>query len=750
LSAEADNRHKVPREDDFNRLKWRDKVKPENNPKTILLRVEGMDCADCALHLEKAALGVPGVRSAEVSFATGRMRLVAEEGERVLPQVQAVARQMGYQVLPVAPTAGGAGWRDWLRRHPRVWLTALAGLLLLAALAAHRAASAAPLRDGLLIAATVIGGFPVARAGWGTLRATRRPDMNALMTVAVIGALALGEYAESSVVVFLFSLGELLEALTMDRARGAVRALMALRPPEATRRTPQGEERVPVEALAVGDLVLIRPGERIPADGRVREGHSAVDQSPITGESLPVEKGVGDEVYAGTVNGPGALTVEVTRPASDSTLARIIHLVEEAQERRAPSQRLVDRFAAVYTPAVVAGAALVATVPPLLGLGGLADWLYRALVLLVIACPCALVISTPVAVVSGLAAAARAGILIKGGLHLEELARLRAVALDKTGTLTVGEPRLVGGQCANHVGESPQECPECLDLLAKAAAVEARSGHPLARAVVRAAQELGVADRYGPAQRVESQPGRGVQGEVAGHAVRVGSHAYVHEGRAEEDDFCRRVDAVSARGRTAVVVEDVCCASRAYGVVADTLRPEAPAVIRALKGMGILRTVMLTGDNPAVAERVARAAGVDEFQAGLLPHQKVEAVGALLERYGTVAMVGDGVNDAPALARASVGIAMGAVGSDVALETADVALMGDDLWGLPRAVRLGRRVAAVIRQNVAFSLATKAAFLALAVAGVATLWMAVFADVGVSLLVILNGMRLMQEKSSAG
>jgi Cd2+/Zn2+-exporting ATPase len=730
---------------------WREKVKPENNPKTILLRVEGMDCADCALQLEKAALGVPGVRSAEVSFATGRMRLVAEEGERVLPQVQAVARQMGYQVLPVAPTAGGAGWRDWLRRHPRVWPTALAGLLLLAALAAYWAASAAPLRDGLLIAATVIGGFPVARAGWRTLRTTRRPDMNALMTVAVIGALALGEYAESSVVVFLFSLGELLEALTIDRARGAVRALMALRPPEATRRTPQGEERVPVEALAVGDLVLIRPGERIPADGRVREGHSAVDQSPITGESLPVEKGVGDEVYAGTVNGPGALTVEVTRPASDSTLVRIIHLVEEAQERRAPSQRLVDRFAAVYTPAVVAGAALVATVPPLLGLGGLADWLYRALVLLVIACPCALVISTPVAVVSGLAAAARAGILIKGGLYLEELARLRAVALDKTGTLTLGEPRLVGGECANHTPrQSPQECPECLDLLAKAAAVEVRSGHPLARAVVRAAQELGVADRYGPAQRVESQPGRGVQGEVAGHAVRVGSHAYVHEGRAEEDDFCQRVDAVSARGRTAVMVEDVCCASRAYGVVADTLRPEAPAVIRALKGMGILRTVMLTGDNPAVAERVARAAGVDEFQAGLLPHQKVEAVGALLERYGTVAMVGDGVNDAPALARASVGIAMGVVGSDVALETADVALMGDDLWGLPRAVRLGRRVAAVIRQNVAFSLATKAAFLALAVAGVATLWMAVFADVGVSLLVILNGMRLMQEKSSAG
>ncbi|MGB9777643.1 MAG: heavy metal translocating P-type ATPase [Anaerolineae bacterium] len=718
-------------------------MSPESNSKTYLLRVEGMDCADCALPLEKAALSVPGVRQAEVSFATGRMRLVAD-GDGVIPQVQVIAREMGYQVLPVIPTADSAGWRGWLRRHPRVWPTALAGLLLLTALAAPWAASAAPLRDGLLIAATLIGGYPVARAGGAVLRTTRRPDMNVLMTVALIGALAIGEYAEAGVVVFLFSVGELLEALTMERARGAVRALMALRPPEATRRTPGGEERVPVEALAVGDLVLIRPGERIPADGRVREGHSSVDQSPITGESLPVEKGVGDEVFAGTVNGPGALTVEVTRAASDSTLARIIRLVEEAQESRAPSQRLVDRFAAAYTPVVVAGAVLVATFPPLLGLGPFPEWLYRALVLLVIACPCALVLSTPVAVVSGLAAAARAGILIKGGFYLEELARLRAVALDKTGTLTWGQPRLVGGQCANHpADQSPQECPECLDLLAKAAAVEARSGHPLARAVVRAAQEMGVADRYGPAEAVESEPGRGVQGKVAGHAVKVGSHAYVHEGRAKEDDFCRRADAVAARGRTAVMVEDICCGSRAYGVVVDALRPEAPAVIRALKGMGVLHTMMLTGDNPAVAERVARAAGVDEFRAGLLPHQKVAAVEELLQQYGTVAMVGDGVNDAPALARASVGVAMGAVGSDVALETADVALMGDDLWGLPRAVQLGRRVVAVIRQNVAFSLATKAAFLALAVAGGATLWMAVFADVGVSLLVILNGMRLL-------
>lgn len=718
-------------------------MSPENNPKTFLLRVEGMDCADCALHLEKAAQGVPGVHRAEVSFATGRMRLIAD-GDGVIPEVQAVAREMGYRILPATPTPDGAGWRGWLRRYPRALPTMLAGLLLALALGVYGLAGPALLRDGLMIAAAIIGGFPVARAGWAALRATHHPDMNGLMTVAVAGALAIGEYAEAGVVVFLFSVGELLEALTMDRARGAVRALMALRPPEATRRTAEGEERVPVEALAVGDLVLIRPGERIPADGRIQEGRSSVDQSPITGESMPVEKGPGDEVFAGTVNGPGTLTVEVTRVASDSTLARVIHLVEEAQEQRAPSQRLVDRFAVIYTPAVVAGALLVATVPPLIGLGPFLDWLYRALVLLVIACPCALVISTPVAVVSGLTAAARAGVLIKGGVHLEELARLRAVAFDKTGTLTLGEPRLVGGACANHTADrTPQECPECLDLLAKAAAVEARSGHPLARAVVRAAEELGVADRYGLAEGVESAPGRGVQGQVAGHAVKVGSHAYVHGERAEDDPFCRRVDAVAARGRTAVVVEDVCCGNRAYGVVADTLRPEAAAVIGALKGMGIRRTVMLTGDNRAVAERVARAAGVDEFRAELLPEQKVEAVADLLARYGTVAMVGDGVNDAPALARASVGIAMGAAGSDVALETADVALMGDDLWGVPRAVRLGRRTVAIIRQNVAFSLATKAAFLALAVAGLATLWMAVFADVGVSLLVILNGMRLL-------
>ncbi|MCX8067185.1 MAG: cation-translocating P-type ATPase [Anaerolineae bacterium] len=708
----------------------------------LILRVEGMDCADCALRLEEAAARLPGVARVEVSFATGRMRLITQRTADVLPRIQALAQEMGYRVLPPVSGASERGWRAFLRRYPTAWTAAVTGLLLLLALGAWALSGPVILRNGLLVAATAVGGAPLARAGWRVLKATRRPDMNVLMTIAVLGALVLGEYAEGATVVFLFSLGELLEAVTVDRARNAVRALMALSPPEAIRLTPEGEERVPVESLKVGDRILIRPGERIPADGRVLEGRSAVDQSSLTGESMPVERTVGDEVFAGTVNGDGALTVEVTRPASESTLARIIHLVQEAQERRAPTQRMVDRFAQVYTPIVVAGAVLVAVLPPLLGGGDFATWFYRALVMLTIACPCALVLSTPVAVMSGLAAAARAGILIKGGAYLERLATVRAVAFDKTGTLTYGRPRLTEGRCANHMPErSPRECPECLDLLAKAAAVERRVAHPLARAILGAAQALEVADWYSPAISVESEGGRGVRGEVAGHLVKVGSHAYIHGEEEKVSPFCREVEEQTARGGTAVVVQDVCCGGLAYGVAMDTPRAEAAEAIAALKRLGGQHTVMLTGDSQGAAERVARETGIDEVRAELLPHQKVAAVEDLLARYGTVAMVGDGVNDAPALARASVGVAMGAFGSDVALETADVALMGDDLRGLPHAVGLSRRVVRIVQQNIALSVGAKALFLALAVAGVATLWMAVFADVGVSLMVVLNGMR---------
>ncbi len=715
----------------------------------LILRIEGMDCADCALHLQEASSRVAGVEEVQVFFTTGQMKLLTQDGVDALPQVQEVARQMGYRVLPVErrEPAQETGLRGWLRRRRRDGPVAVAALLLLTALAVRLLAGVGWLVDALLVVSTLVAGLPAARTGWATLRLTRRPDMNVLMSMAALGALTIGEYTEGAVVTFLFALGNLLESLTMERARGAIRGLMNLSPLEATRLAADGEERVAVEELAVGERVLVRPGERIPVDGQVLAGRSAVNQAVVTGESLPVDKAPGDDVLAGTVNGSGALTVEVRHAAADSTVARVVRLVEEAQQRPALSQRFVDRFARVYTPLVVAVALLIAVLPPLLGLGGFVEWFYRALVLLVIACPCALVISTPVAVVSGLAAAARGGVLVKGGAHLEQLGRLRTVAFDKTGTLTRGEPRLVDWRCSLDEPPPPLlETPVCLDLLAKAAAVEQRSEHPLARAVVEGAARFGVDQRYAAAEDVEATAGLGVRGRVDGHEIAVGSHFYLH-GNWPAEPFCAAAQqAAAARGQTAVLVEDVCCGRMAYGLVADTLRQEVPAVMQALKRAGIVHTVMLTGDNPAAAATIAQAAGVDDVRAGLLPEQKVAVVEELLSTDGAVAMVGDGVNDAPALARATVGIAMGAAGSDVVLETADVALMGDDLHGLPYALRLSRRVAAIIRQNVVLSLLTKGVFMALALTGVATLWMAVFADMGVSLLVTLNGMRALAQR----
>jgi Cd2+/Zn2+-exporting ATPase len=719
--------------------------------KTETFKIEGLDCPDCAASLEKAIATLPGVTSATLNFTAATLVVAPQEGRAIVPDVERLVRDMGHHAIlqgpsPFAAAESAAGWREWVRRNRRALATGLGGTLLLVGFLSSLAGASPGFTDAFYVLATIVSGYYAARAGWITLRTTRDVDMNILMTLAAIGALAIGAYEEGAMVTFLFALGNLLESATMDRARKAIRSLIELTPREATLLRDGVEECVPIETLRVHDRILVRPGERLPMDGKIVEGQSAINQAPVTGESLPVDKGVGDEVYAGTVNGGGALIVHVTRLASDNTLARLIQMVQEAQAQRAPSQRFVDRFARVYTPIVVGLATLVAVAPPLLGWGTFSDWLYKGLVLLIISCPCALVISTPVTVVSAIARAARSGVLIKGGAYLEQMGVIRVIAFDKTGTLTRGEPQVVDCQCGQVVQEETQTCLDCLDLLAKAAAVESRSEHPLARAIVRHAQSLGVETRYSPARTVTATAGLGIEGQVEGHLISVGNHAFIHRNGNPENDLCGAIRGAEQDGHTILVIEDQCCDRRGYVAVSDTPRPGVDQVMADLKRRGIQRTVMLTGDNERTARQIAAEVGVDEFRARLLPQDKVLAVEELQARYGRLAMVGDGVNDAPAMARATIGIAMGAAGTDAALETADIALMADDLSRLPFTIGLSRKALRVIQANIGLSLAVKGLFLVLAVAGAATLWMAVFADMGMSLLVTLNGLRMLGYK----
>ncbi len=747
------------------------------------LHITGMDCADCALTLEKGVANLEGVAECQVNFAAAKLKVSGQVDEaEVVKQI----KTLGYGVAEAGqrPTilTGWALWRDLLRR-PRNLTTLIGTFLIGLAFVAGWLHLPSSIEIGLFALGGLVGIYFPARSGWAALRSGQGLDMNVLMTIAAVGAFAIGEYGEAATVIVLFSLGEALEGLTMERARDSIRSLTLLAPAEATvlracndceehigQELPDGsgvyesgpcpwcgvhEQTVPVEALLVGDVIVVKPGERIPMDGVVRAGRSAVNQAPITGESVPVEKDVGAEVYAGTINGDGALEIEVTHLAADNTLSRLIYLVEEAQAQKTPTQRFVDKFARVYTPAVVAIAVLVAAVPPLLLGQPFLDtpdghgWLYRALAMLVIACPCALVIATPVTVVSAIATLARRGVLVKGGAHLETLGKVRVMAFDKTGTLTHGRPELTSIACADNCcmldrTEDPlAECGDCDEMLGLAAAVERRSSHPLARAVTRAAEARGLLQFT--AENVETLPGRGVQGTGNGKHIIVGSHDFVHETGLETSEFCDRVEAAEAAGQSVMLVGENGVV-RGYLAVSDPPRANGRAALDELKQTGITRAVMLTGDNATVAGAVGRELGVDDVRSGLLPQDKVTAVQALVAEYGAVAMVGDGVNDAPALAAASVGIAMGGAGTAQALETADVALMADDLTQLPAAIRIGRRSVGTIRFNIWFALLVKAAFLIAALAGTATMWMAVFADMGASLLVTLNGMRLLLDK----
>ena len=587
-------------------------------------------------------------------------------------------------------------------------------------------------------AATLAGGLLVFPAAWGALKKLRL-DINVLMVVAVTGAWIIGEGAEGASVVFLFSLSELLESWASGRARKAVDSLLKLSPPTAIVKNAAGsEQEIPVAEVAVGREILIRSGSRIPLDGEVVSGNSSVNQAPITGESLPVEKKSGDPVYAGTVNGEGSLTVRVTKPASESTLARIIQLVGEAEENKPPTQRFVDRFAAIYTPAVFVVAILVALIPPLLFHQPWQFWIYRSLVLLVISCPCALVIATPVSIVSGLTALARRGVLVKGGVHLESVGKLRALAVDKTGTITQGQPKVVG---ITPVDELPEE-----EVLRRAAAINTHSEHPLATAIVAEARSRNLT--FESAADYVSITGQGAQASVDGHPHFIGNHKMAHEAGVCTPEVEAILATIEAKGQSLAVIGHLPhgeCKGEILGIIAiaDTLRPEVVEALRQIHKAGIQKVIMLSGDNQRTASAIAMQAGIDEAIGDLMPDQKVDHVRKLVEQFTHVGMIGDGVNDAPALAVATVGFAMGAIGSDTAIETADIALMKDDLTRVAETVILGRRTLGIIRFNVGFALGIKAVVLTLAFMGIAGLWLAILADTGATLLVIMNSLRLL-------
>ncbi|MDA8187817.1 MAG: heavy metal translocating P-type ATPase [Dehalococcoidales bacterium] len=711
---------------------------------TSEFRLSGLDCADCAVTIERNLSSYQGVANVRVDYGAAKLVVTHQPSLRADDIVHVVERS-GYGAVPLVAGRKAVAERPYWVRNLRALLTAASGIAVLAGFALGLLEQPSLYSRALYALAMVLGGYHIARSGLYGLIRSRTLDMNVLMTIAALGAVAIGEWAEGATVVFLFALGNALEGYTMDRARNAIRALMELAPNQARVKRAGGETSLPVEEVRVGEVVMVRPGEKIPLDGRVVSGSSSVNQAPITGESVPVEKAPGDEVFAGTINERGYLEIEVGKPYAENTIARIIQMVEEAQAQRAPSQRFVDRFARYYTPAVIAIAAATAIVPWLIFGQPFDAWFYRALVLLVIACPCALVISTPVSIVSGIARGARLGVLLKGGAYLEEAGSLRVVAFDKTGTLTVGRPE-VTDIIPLSTGKAMLSPDEVLHL---AAAVEARSEHPLAAAVLRRFDDDVRNGRLSEAEQhahevadFEAAVGKGVRARVDGDTYCVGSPRLFEELGVPLAAVEDQLRVLREDGKTVLLLGTE---RELVGViaVADRLRPGAKAAVTALRKAGIERVVLLTGDHEETAQAVARAVGADEYRAGLLPEDKVAAVKELKARYGKVAMVGDGVNDAPALAASTVGIAMGVAGTDAALETADIALMVDDLSKVAYTIALSRRALATIHQNIVFSLATKAAFLALTFPGWVTLWLAILADTGASLLVTLNGMRLL-------
>lgn len=762
----------------------RDRKEEKNGPDAVVTSewvLEGLHCPDCAARVEKAVSKIQGVQRATVGFPSGLLRVKYNLGEVDAGAILAKVSGLGYRAKGVRSqkedrehdVPGGEHHhpdhahehhhehdhdRDHCHDHDHdhshhdhachdhthhahshhghshehgggMWAPLTGAVGIAVGLIAEHSGTAwywVP-----LVMAAITAGFPVARAGFRALVNGGGTDINLLTTIAGAGALFLGEYAEAAAVLTLFSIGEYLEEKASERARSSIEALMDLSP--RTARVRRGDAVVEVEAasIAPGDIVVVLPGEMIPADGYVISGESSVDESSLTGESLPVDKSVGQQVFAGSLNGEGALEVRAERTAEDTTVARIVSMVQEAQAKKAKSQRMVDVFAKYWTPAMVLLSLVVALGVPLALRQEFQPWIYRGLTVLIVSCPCSLVISTPVTVVAAIARAARFGVLVKGGIHLEDLGKVKAVAFDKTGTLTRG--RIVVSAVESKAKQSDH-------ILAMAASVEVRSEHPLARAIVQEAEGRGL--RFEAGEHFVSIRGKGAKARVGDRNVYVGNERLFRDMDVTlAEDLARTAASLRERGETAVFVGT---GQEVLGVIglADEVRTESASALARLKDLGVA-TVMLTGDEEATARAVASGTGIGSYRAGLLPGDKKDIIASLKAEHGTVAMVGDGVNDAPSLAAADVGIAMGA-GADVALETADVALLKDDLTRIPWALRLGRAARSLIVQNVAFSLVIKTAALGLVMAGLLPLWLAVLSDSGAAVLVTLNGLRILR------
>ncbi|MGO4324257.1 heavy metal translocating P-type ATPase [Pseudomonas sp. KB_12] len=704
---------------------------PTDGARLSSFRIEAMDCPTEQTLIQNKLGKLEGVQQLDFNLIN-RVLGVTHDLPSDAPIIKAI-ESLGMRAEPMTPGKEKAT-PDLPAPAKPWWPLALSGVTALGAEVIHFT-NAAPNWVVAVVALVSIlsGGLGTYKKGWIALK-NRNLNINALMSIAVTGAVLIGQWPEAAMVMFLFTVAELIEAKSLDRARNAISGLMQMAPEQATVQQADGSwQAQDVKVIALGARVRVRPGERVGLDGDVVAGRSTIDQAPITGESLPVEKTIGDKVFAGTINQAGELEYTVTAAADHSTLARIIHAVEQAQGSRAPTQRFVDQFSKIYTPAVFVLALAVAIIPPLFMGAAWFDWIYRALVLLVVACPCALVISTPVTIVSGLAAAARKGILVKGGVYLEGGYKLDYLALDKTGTITHGKPVQT-----DYVALAPSMETTAPAL---AASLAARSDHPVSRAIANAAVDKQLAQQV--VDNFAALAGRGVRGDIGGQTYHLGNHHLVEDLGLCSPELEEKLFALEKQGKSVVLLLDA-TGPLALFAVADTVKDSSREAIRQLHDLGI-KTLMLTGDNAHTADAIAAQVGMDQARGDLLPEDKLQAIEALYAQGHRVGMVGDGINDAPALARSEIGFAMAAAGTDTAIETADVALMDDDLRKIPAFIRLSRQTSSILKQNIALALVIKAIFLGFTFAGFATMWMAVFADMGVSLLVVFNGLRLLRK-----